>query len=142
MWWDHSAGRGLLCMALHVFWIKTPLPLWSQKLYVIVISCLGVHINCDYINRKEWRGCLCFTGLWNFLLFCLSGILVSYFFGWYETFFGGEVGCLLPLALYKFSWCWGWYREVRPCDGACLNTVPFEINEALASWLINVCGGE
>lgn len=58
---------------------------------------------CDYINRKEWRGCLYFTGLWNFLLFCLSGILVSYFFGWFETFFGGEVGCLLPLALYKFS---------------------------------------
>lgn len=95
---------------------------------------------CDYINCKEWRGCLYFTGLWNFLPFCLSGILVSYFFGWFETFFGGEVGCLLPLALYKFSWCWGWYREVRPCDGACLNTVQFEINEALASWLINVCG--
>lgn len=68
---------------------------------------------------------------------------ISVIFFWLVwDIFGGEVGCLLPLALYKFSWCWGWYREVRPCDGACLNTVQFEINEALASWLINVCGGE
>lgn len=101
-----------------------------------------VYILWLHQSQRMARVSLYFTGLWNFLLFCLSGILVSYFFGWFETFFGGEVGCLLPLALYKFSWCWGWYREVRPCDGACLNTVQFEINEALASWLINVCGGE
>lgn len=87
MWWDHSAGRGVIMFGVTCIlnWILI-LSLYNHKSSLWLSFPSWVYTYCC---DEEWRGCLHFTGLWNFFLFCLSGILVSYFWAGMKHIFGG-----------------------------------------------------
>lgn len=80
----------------------------------------------------------------EFFLFCLSGILVSYFWGWYETYFwGGKLvvttcDVQVQLMLRLITGSTSLWRSMPECR-AVWNQWS---SSQLAGWLIDVCGGE